>query len=62
MDDIIGTWLATNDITCKNQVTINEGEEFEVSKRLEGNNIKVIKEKYIGILDEVVLLNSAAKK
>ena len=60
--DIIGTWLAKNDITCKNQVVINAGEEFEVAGRFEGNNVKVIKGKYIGILDEDILLSSAAKK
>jgi hypothetical protein len=62
MDDISGTWIATSDITCKNQVQINAGEEFDVVKKLEGNNVKVIKEKYIGILDEDILLSRAKKK
>ncbi|MFC1845055.1 hypothetical protein ACFLZ5_09750 [Thermodesulfobacteriota bacterium] len=40
MDNIIGKWIATSDITCKNQVRIDEGEEFDVAKQLEGNNVK----------------------
>ena len=62
MDDIIGTWIATNNITCKNQVLIKTGEEFDVAKELEGNNVKVLKGKYIGILDEDILLKSARRK
>jgi hypothetical protein len=62
MDDISGTWLATINITCKNQVLINAGEKFEVVKKLEGNNVKIIKGKYIGILDEDILSSSAKKK
>jgi len=61
-EDICGTWEATTNIICKNQVTINEGEAFEVAQRFEGNNVKVLKGKYIGILDEDKLLNSATKK
>lgn len=61
-EDICGTWEATTNIICKNEVTINEGESFEVAKRFEGNNVKVLKGKYIGILDEDKLLGSAKKK
>ena len=61
-EDICGTWEATTNIICKNQLKINEGEAFEVAKRLEGNNVKVLKEKYIGFLDEGKLLSSAKKK
>lgn len=62
MDDIRGIWLAASDIVCKNQVLVNTGEEFDVVKRLEGNNVKVIKGRYVGILDEDILLSSAEKK
>ena len=62
MDDIIGTWIATRNITCKNQVIINSGAEFVIAKKLEGNNVKVIKGKYIGILDDDILSSSAKKK
>ena len=61
-EDICGTWEATTNIICKNQVTITEGEAFEVAKRFEGNDVKVLKGKYIGILDEDKLLSSAKKK
>ena len=62
MDDIIGKWVATCDITCKNQVQIKVGEEFDVTQKFEGNNVKVLIGKYIGILDEEILTSSARKK
>ena len=40
MNQRVNKWIATSDITCKNQVRIDEGEEFDVAKQLEGNNVK----------------------
>ncbi|KPJ97817.1 MAG: hypothetical protein AMJ60_10250 [Desulfobacterales bacterium SG8_35] len=62
MDSIIGKWRATGDITCKNQVQIKIGEEFDVVQKFENNNVKVLKGKYIGILDVEILSRSARKK
>ena len=62
MDDITGKWIATEDITCKNEVKLIAGDEFEVSRRFENNNVKIVKGKYIGILDEKILTDSAEKK
>jgi hypothetical protein len=42
-EDICGTWEATTNIICKNEVKINKGNAFVVAKRFEGNNVKVLK-------------------
>jgi len=62
MDNIIGKWIAIRDITCKNQVQIKVGEEFDVAQKFENNNVKVLKGKYIGILAKEILSSSARKK
>ena len=62
MENIVGKWIATCNITCKNQVQIKVGEEFDVAQIFEGNNVKVLKGKYIGILGEDILKSSARKK
>jgi len=62
MENIIGKWRAASHITCKNEVQIKVGEEFDVTQKFEGNNVKILKGKYIGILDEDILIKSARKK
>ena len=62
MEKNIGKWIATRNIICKNQVQIKVGEEFDVARIFEGNNVKVVKGRYIGILGEDILTSSARKK
>ena len=62
MENIIGKWIAKRKITCKNQLQIKVGEEFDVTQLFEGSNVKVLKGKYVGILGEDVLTSSARKK